>query len=55
MISPLGHRRKKSSHKADFVGQEQTYFLCQLNEEMTKVNLMQEPREFRAAKWIQPQ
>ena len=36
------------------MGQEQTYFLCQLNDGMTEVNLMQEPREFGAAKWIQP-
>jgi putative (di)nucleoside polyphosphate hydrolase len=51
---PPRAQKKKSSHKADFVGQEQTYFLCQLNEETTEVNLMQEPREFRAARWIQP-
>ena len=45
---------KKPPHKAGFVGQEQTYFLCQMNEGVTKVNLMQEPREFRSAKWIRP-
>jgi putative (di)nucleoside polyphosphate hydrolase len=46
---PLGSQKKKPSHKADFVGQEQTYFLCQLNEGIAELNLMQEPREFRAA------
>ena len=51
---PLVSQKKKLSHKADFVGQEQTYFLCQLNEGIAELNLMQEPREFRAAQWIRP-
>ncbi|MBK73641.1 MAG: NUDIX domain-containing protein [Verrucomicrobiales bacterium] len=51
---PPEAQKNKLSHKVDFVGQEQTYFLCQLNERVTEVNLMQEPREFRAAKWIRP-
>ena len=51
---PPEAQKNKPSHKVDFVGQEQTYFLCQLNEGIAELNLMQEPREFRAAKWIRP-
>ena len=35
-------------------GQEQTYFLCQLNPQAPKVNVMQSPQEFRAYRWIHP-
>jgi putative (di)nucleoside polyphosphate hydrolase len=51
---PLEAQKNRPPHKANFVGQEQTYFLCQMNERVPEVNLMQEPREFRAAKWIRP-
>lgn len=51
---PPGAQKNKPPHKAKFVGQEQTYFLCEVNEGAPEVNLMQEPREFRAARWIRP-
>lgn len=45
----------KPPHKAHFAGQEQTYYLCRVNEDAPEVNLMQEPREFSRAKWILPE
>lgn len=47
-------RAAKPPHKARFVGQEQTYFLCRLREGAREIDLMQEPREFSQAKWILP-
>ena len=44
----------KPAHKAHFVGQEQTYFLCRVGRDSPPVNLMQEPREFSQARWILP-
>jgi len=44
----------KPPHKAHFVGQEQTYFLCRLREGAPAIDLMQEPREFSQAQWIEP-
>ncbi len=43
-----------SARKARFEGQEQTYYLCRVKGEAPEVNLMQEPREFSQAKWIEP-
>jgi len=51
---PPEARKNKPPHKAKFAGQEQTYFLCRVNDEAPEVDLMQEPREFGAAKWIRP-
>ncbi len=42
--------RKHGSH-----GQEQTYFLCHLNENAPPVNVNQKQREFRAYRWILPE
>lgn len=44
----------KPPHKAHFAGQEQTYYLCRVKEGAPPVNLMQEPREFSQARWIEP-
>lgn len=44
----------KPAHKAHFVGQEQTYFLCRVGVDAPPVDLMQEPREFSEARWIVP-
>lgn len=41
-------------HKRHFVGQEQRYYLCEVKADAPEVNLMQEPREFAQAKWIEP-
>ncbi len=47
-------RVKKASRKAQYVGQEQTYFLCRLRDGASEVDLTGEPREFEQAKWIDP-
>ncbi len=52
---PPGVQKNKPPHKAKFVGQEQTYFLCRVSEGAPEVNLMQEPREFGQARWIEPE
>ena len=52
---PPGVRKNKQPHKAKFVGQEQTYFLCRVSEGAPGLDLMQEPREFAQAKWIEPE
>lgn len=41
--------RKHGSH-----GQEQTYFLCRLNDDAPQVNVKQKQPEFRAYRWIPP-
>ena len=46
--------RAKPPHKAGFVGQEQTYFLCRLTDEAPEVDLSGEPPEFSDARWIAP-
>ena len=46
---------KKPPHKAHFVGQEQTYYLCRVKPDAPPVNLMQEPREFSQSRWIYPE
>lgn len=51
---PTEVQMSKPPHKAGFIGQEQTYFLCRVKAEAPEVNLMQEPREFSQAKWIDP-
>lgn len=35
-------------------GQEQTYYLCRLNNAASKINVQQSPQEFRDFKWIRP-
>ncbi len=52
---PESIRRSKPGRKSQFVGQEQTYFLCRVREEFPKLNLMREPREFAQSKWIHPE
>jgi putative (di)nucleoside polyphosphate hydrolase len=51
---PPDVRWKKPMRKARFVGQEQTYYLCRVKAGVPEVNLMQEPREFSQASWIEP-
>jgi len=46
--------KNRPARKAHFIGQEQRYYLCRLKSDAPEVNLMQEPREFGQAKWIQP-
>jgi putative (di)nucleoside polyphosphate hydrolase len=41
--------RKHGSH-----GQEQTYFLCKLKPSAPTINVMQNPQEFGAYRWIHP-
>lgn len=52
---PPGVREKKK-RKHNCVGQEQTYYLCKLNEGVSpdKVDVHQKPPEFQKAKWIKP-
>lgn len=45
----LKKMRKHGSH-----GQEQTYFLCDLHPGAPSVNVKQNPQEFSAYRWIQP-
>ena len=49
------HARGKKLCKHGNHGQEQTYFLCQLNLEAPQVNVNQKQREFRAYRWILPE
>lgn len=46
--------RDKKLQKHGNHGQEQTYYLCQLNSGAPPVNVDQRPREFRAYRWIHP-
>lgn len=48
-IYPNGAKKKNR-----YIGQAQTYFLCQLSDEDPKVDIDQKPREFRDVKWIYP-
>ncbi|MGJ8695869.1 MAG: RNA pyrophosphohydrolase [Verrucomicrobiaceae bacterium] len=52
---PESVRRAKPPHKMNFVGQEQTYFLCRVKEDRPEIDLMREPREFSQGKWIHPE
>ncbi len=45
----------KKKGKFKYVGQEQTYYLCRVNEETPVINVMQEPREFSQYQWIWPE
>ena len=54
-VYPDNIRKGKPSHKDKFVGQEQTYFLCRVQEDHPELNLMREPREFSQARWIHPE
>lgn len=45
---------KVKKRKGWFDGQEQTYFRCELVDADAKIDTDQNPREFRAAKWIEP-
>ncbi len=40
--------------KGRFLGQEQTYYFCRVFPGSPELNLIQEPREFARARWIQP-
>lgn len=46
---------KSRKKKGWFDGQEQTYFRCRLTDPDAEIDLDQKDREFRSAKWIQPQ
>ncbi len=48
-------RSMKPARKAQFIGQEQTYFLCRVSDEAPEVNLVQEHQEFSQARWIHPE
>ena len=52
---PAKIRASKSGQKKKFIGQEQTYYLCQTKEDYPEIDLMREPREFAQAKWIYPE
>lgn len=36
-------------------GQEQTYFLCHVNQHAPEIDVNQQPREFQAYRWIVPE
>ncbi|MGJ8633921.1 MAG: RNA pyrophosphohydrolase [Luteolibacter sp.] len=46
--------RVKKIKKHGYHGQEQTYFLCQLNPDAPEIDVDQDPSEFRAYRWISP-
>jgi len=46
---PNGAKKKNR-----YIGQIQTYFLCQLKDDDPKVNIDRKPREFQDIKWIYP-
>ncbi|MBB5352281.1 putative (di)nucleoside polyphosphate hydrolase [Haloferula luteola] len=46
--------REKKLKKHGFDGQEQTYFLCELNPGAPEVDTQQRPREFGRHRWIWP-
>jgi len=48
---PEGVRRKK---KKDYVGQEQTYYLCEVCADAPEIDIDQDPAEFADSKWISP-
>ena len=50
-LFPPGLQKGK---KAQFDGQEQTYFLCRLRDDAPPVNVDQEPREFGSHTWVDP-
>ncbi len=52
-LYPPGVREKKLRRHGHH-GQEQTYFLCWLKASAPEVNVDQDPREFRAYRWIPP-
>jgi len=45
----------KKGAKGKYCGQEQTYYLCRVNDSAPEVDVMQEPREFSQYKWIWPE
>jgi putative (di)nucleoside polyphosphate hydrolase len=51
---PAKVREEKPPHKAGYVGQEQTYFLCRVDHTAPEVDLSREPREFSRFMWIDP-
>jgi len=51
---PMSVKKMISPRKARFVGQEQRYYFCRVHADAPEVNLMQEPREFGEARWIEP-
>lgn len=46
--------REKKKKKYNCVGQEQTYFLCELTSSPRKINVHQNPPEFQDFDWIKP-
>lgn len=53
-LYPEGVRAKKLKKHGNH-GQEQTYFLCRLNEDAPSINVDQDPPEFGAYRWIPPE
>jgi putative (di)nucleoside polyphosphate hydrolase len=53
-LYPEGVREKKR-RKHGHVGQEQEYYLCQLNGEAREIDVRQRPREFARYRWIRPE
>jgi len=47
--------RLKKLKKHGYHGQEQTYYLCIMDEHAPEVNVNQKQREFRAYRWIYPE
>jgi len=52
-LYPKGVREKKLQKHGNH-GQEQTYYLCQLEAKESKINVHQSPQEFGNHKWIKP-
>lgn len=46
--------RSKKLRKHGNHGQEQTYFLCRVNDDAPEINVDQSPREFQSYRWILP-
>ena len=47
--------REKKIKKHGYHGQEQTYFLCHLDADAPKIDVDQDPPEFRDHRWISPE
>ena len=53
-LYPKGVREKKLKKHGNH-GQEQTYYLCQIESKDTKIDVNQSPPEFSDYKWIKPE
>jgi putative (di)nucleoside polyphosphate hydrolase len=51
---PYRYTFPRKVKKGDYIGQEQTYFLAELNEPGPDISFGGKPPEFRAARWIEP-